>query len=516
MSAVIGAILKHAFCGKHDPMMAGVMLDLAGGRGQIRMFLKFGMYTGDELAIQEVLCTRGANAEKPCFECLNVKNKHSSDFKEDVSGYFVDHTELDVRKLKFHSDSSIRRTFTQLRARYDVEEPTAFTDTQKHLGFTFHHGALLLDPKLTTIFLPVSHVVFDWMHIVFVHGVFGQTFGQMMMRMRRYEITYSSLHDYLQLWQWPGRVKSRGVTGKGCCDPTHATKWYSDGQFHPSASESLSLYSVIAYYFMNSVGVDSGVLVDEVVTFLLLCDLIDELLLISRKDPRATPDVLMSKTMKFLRQFMATYGPVDFTWKFHALIHLPWMFAQHLILFACFVHERKHKLIKRYAKDIYNTSQDYERSVICEITDHHLSLVESHAFDYSPRLFDVIKKPSQAIVATLREEFGDALAGRLDIKLGKSARYNEWGIMHVGDVIYGRCDGEVYVGRAYYIASVAGEILIGLERWVFVAATKGGSRWRTSTDDPIMMDAMDVMETLIWSVDRGIATVIMPPWLPSL
>ena len=72
MSAVIAAILTHAFLGTHDPAVGGIVLDLFDGT-QVRIFIVFDMFVADEKAVQEVVCTRGANAELPCFCC-----RHSS------------------------------------------------------------------------------------------------------------------------------------------------------------------------------------------------------------------------------------------------------------------------------------------------------------------------------------------------------------------------------------------------------------------------------------------------------
>ena len=45
-SALVAAVLKHAFCGPHEADVGGIVLDLAGGT-QVRIFIKFELYTGN-------------------------------------------------------------------------------------------------------------------------------------------------------------------------------------------------------------------------------------------------------------------------------------------------------------------------------------------------------------------------------------------------------------------------------------------------------------------------------------
>ena len=47
ISAGLGSFLKLAFCGVHDPKLAGVYLHLAGGLGSVRLFFEMDMNTGD-------------------------------------------------------------------------------------------------------------------------------------------------------------------------------------------------------------------------------------------------------------------------------------------------------------------------------------------------------------------------------------------------------------------------------------------------------------------------------------
>ena len=79
-------------------------------------------------------CSRGANAEKNCFVCLNMKNKNSVQLAHDKSGFFVDHTEVDVSKLRFHTDDSVRTLHDRMRAQSAVLAESKFVELQMNYG----------------------------------------------------------------------------------------------------------------------------------------------------------------------------------------------------------------------------------------------------------------------------------------------------------------------------------------------------------------------------------------------
>ena len=58
------------------------------------------------------------------------------------------------------------------------------------------------------------------------------------------------------------------------------------------------------------------------------------------------------------------YGEIEMHPKHHYMLHLPQMLWQHGVLIACFVHEWKHKEIKRYANELDYTAGDWEFSVL--------------------------------------------------------------------------------------------------------------------------------------------------------
>ena len=75
---------------------------------------------------------------------------------------------------------------------------------------------------------------------------------------------------------------------------------------------------------------------------------------------------------RYLTLFTTCYGQAEALPKHHFAMHLPSIWLRFGYLLACFVHERRHRAVKRYAQGIENTSIDYEHSIIAEFTHHHL------------------------------------------------------------------------------------------------------------------------------------------------
>ena len=72
--------------------------------------------------------------------------------------------------------------------------------------------------------------------------------------------------------------------------------------------------------------------------------------------------------------------------KYHWLVHMGTHLRKHKCLLTCWVHERKHRAVKRLAQDVKNT-RVYEKSVISEVVCLHLAeLEDADSFKFAVRL----------------------------------------------------------------------------------------------------------------------------------
>ena len=60
--------------------------------------------------------------------------------------------------------------------------------------------------------------------------------------------------------------------------------------------------------------------------------------------------------------------------KFHWLVHLGSHLERFSLLVSWWVHERKHRIVKRYSQDIQNT-RNYEKHVLVQVVAHDLALL---------------------------------------------------------------------------------------------------------------------------------------------
>ena len=130
------------------------------------------------------------------------------------------------------------------------------------------------------------------------------------------------------------------------------------------------MYPILAHFLRKAVlPLAIGMIAAAVHTFLALALVIDVMQNVVRGT--VTPHNLKIAIKQFLTLFADTFGFDNMNTKFHALLHLVKELQEHGTLPNCWVQERKHKTIKRYASDICNT-RSYDRSVLGEVTCHHL------------------------------------------------------------------------------------------------------------------------------------------------
>ena len=173
--------------------------------------------------------------------------------------------------------------------------------------------------------------------------------------------------------------------------------------------------------------------VDECMAFLAYCTLAEMFTTIHMGI--VTPDQLNDAVERFLQLFSDAFGADPFTAKFHWLLHYPKELAKHLILYACFVHERKHKQIRRFAVPVKNTTI-YEITILEEVScQHHHDLQDPQCFSYTAGL----QEPKQRCGLRRTERLLDALnlsAADVDaVYVGMHSRANAYEVCSKGDVV---------------------------------------------------------------------------------
>eukprot|EP00971_Amphidinium_carterae_P208395 4134818-Amphidinium_carterae.1 len=121
-----------------------------------------------------------------------------------------------------------------------------FEELQTKLGWSLVSGSIMVNPKLAGILCIPEQVTYDWMHILFVSGVFNHHVGQMLLALKKHNIGYAQLHTYLGNWTWPAQFGSK--SGQDTCNAKQASAYWKKQMFSPSASECRAVCPVLANY----------------------------------------------------------------------------------------------------------------------------------------------------------------------------------------------------------------------------------------------------------------------------
>ena len=122
----------------------------------------------------------------------------------------------------------------------------AFEELQTQLGFHYAVGSILFNAYTRKLLDPTSHCIFDWMHVVFVGGVFNVLMGLLFHRFRKTRFSYANCHKYCSLWHWPESIDAKAALKQ--LDTERAKIHLDDQRFKCSASEGRTLLPVVAHY----------------------------------------------------------------------------------------------------------------------------------------------------------------------------------------------------------------------------------------------------------------------------
>ena len=228
--------------------------------------------------------------------------------------------------------------------------------------------------------LPASQFMHDWMHTLFANGVFNTLVYLMLEAFitAGFGNIWDIVHGYLSNFHWPARLH-RSTLVDAFSDKGRTSSRKAK-HLKCQASDGLSLVGPLAF-FIGFAAIQWGLCNDGCLAFLAFADVVDFIYSVPRGG--ITPEMIRTAVHKFLYLFSRAFGVVNMHPKFHWLLHFGHHLANFGTLISCFVHERKHRMVKRYANEICNT-RSFEISVLNECTCHHLShLAESSTFDFS-------------------------------------------------------------------------------------------------------------------------------------
>jgi hypothetical protein len=259
---------------------------------------------------------------------------------------------LREQDLVFATNQDIKDTVIRLAARKQTDSAGMFALRQQACGFKHEPNSMLLDKHLDDVLKPASQFAFDWMHLSVVHGVFNTVLYLLLEDLIDSGMpnVYSQLHSYMLEWRFPSSVATSPVTMSKLLTSKSRIANKKAKHFRCSASQALGFYPIVALFLLRAV-LPASICTEGISAFLAMSDMIDML----QKIPlgQVTSDMLRASINKFIDHCVSSGWATWLHPKFHWLVHLPNQLDRFGCLPSCWVHERKHKMVKRYCIYIY-------------------------------------------------------------------------------------------------------------------------------------------------------------------
>lgn len=371
MSCVFKYFLKQFFRTTWNFETTGVSVPLSGG-GSAVIVAKLSTIVADESALKSLWASKGASGLKPCMLCKNVL-KARTGLTEVADDYFVDVSVTSLNMCDPHTDGSVREAVDLLADSAPRLSKKAFDELSKTLGMGWHKEMTLFDQSLRPHVLPVSNTMFDQMHVYLANGLVNfELFDFMAVLKQECKLSYPDLFSFCSPWRWPKFVQSKPA------DVFNSKREASSKEtFKAGASELLSVYSVVRH-FIESILEPSGFLAAQIASALALFNVLDALVCMKRG--LVTADRLEAAIVRHLQLYQAAYPDSYVKPKHHQALHLASQMRSHGELFSCFVHERRHKTLKKYASTTTNTTCYEETVSMCLLNAHVEAMRQPETF----------------------------------------------------------------------------------------------------------------------------------------
>jgi hypothetical protein len=484
LSQMVGCILKQIFpkdgCNLNE---TGIHLSFQDEE-PIRLFAKFTTMVQDGGAHKEVWNCKGDAGLRMCIGC-NVVNSNTDLMEFCTSDKLVQNC-TKASELTFAEDADIRDATKRLKRFHDAKHPD-FENVEKAIGFTYCRYMLCNDPALDDVIKPASQFMHDWMHGLFANGVFNLVMHYVIQSLEDDGVeVYDIMFAYIKEWHFPRRVgnqnlhetfnkKRRQGNRKSC-------------KFRASASEGLSLFQILAFW-ATSMLIPLGKAAPACHALVAFCFMAECFTSVARGS--TTPALLLLAIERFLELFTNVWGTDPFIPKMHWLLHYPRELHQHGTLLACFVHERKHKHIRRYAVPTQNT-RCYEQTVMQELTCQQLhDLQQPECFNTEVGLIQpkaCALKAKKAVCRVLETTPGDHI-----IRSSLMSRINAFESCGRQDVVLVKTSaGKLIAGEVKLHTDVDGVPVSLVTPWALKSFSSV-----TASADWLVSDVADALDTAL-------------------
>ena len=353
MSAFVKAALM-LFVEPHD-VRAGFQLQI-NDETHIR-FAHWTTFIADENALKEAFDFKGASGVHCCPMCVNIVTESSE--LHHFDGSLKPSTCINQNEWVLQTNDGVRENLQFLFSRFGTANKKQWEDLTKTIGWNLNPYGLLgfgLPGELDI--RPISMIQFDWMHILVVNGVWNHELGALMSKLKQVGVPQPELHEYLQGFKWPKQQGSHAASGR------NVFRKLQSGHIKCSASEALGVSGVVRLFLSQSMAKFEAIH-DQVASYLKLCEVFD--VIHACKSMKKSASDLHQVIHAFVTAHLKAWGSELWLPKHHYLQHLPWMLHNHGKVMACFVHERKHRVAKRFAENLRFVGDHFDASILKDV-----------------------------------------------------------------------------------------------------------------------------------------------------
>ena len=475
------------FFSDHD-WRAGLFLNTPCGN--VTLFAKLGIVVADELGLKQTVESKGASGLVFCVRCSNIVKHDNSAAAHNAA--VLPSTCTDASRFRLRTNETTRNLVHFLAEQEEPSSKKRFGQLQTALGFNHRRHGLLM----SNIGYQIPEcIMFDWFHIYLVHGVVGHECGFLLGTLKDAGVEEDAIDKFVASFKWP--VQFEGGNARAIL------KGGREGKFGPlkgSASGLLSFLPVMRLYVLlmlwNQVSHDA---MKACRCFLLLVEVIDTLHKATRGEA-VQPADLQAAIRAHAEALLDVYGESCWFPKNHMGLHLGEFLHRHGTLISCWVHERKHKLIKRFATQTSDTSKGYDGNLLKDVLAAQMKAIQHELPSTEVRLLQ--KRPAtRSMTALLRE----ALRCNAACFQARTAVHSGGFECSAGDVVVFKLSGREHVAKVEFHAEVDDRMYTCITPWQYV-----DNHMYRVRHESMLVDTACICGCCIWSMKDDSALVARP------
>ena len=463
-----------------------------------RLWFDLAFWLQDGGAHKHVFSVKGDAGSRLCLFCKNLVAKTSVSMTEGNEEIFTCDM-LKESELLFASSEEIAASIGRMKRKAQELNQGDFARWQQAAGMNYEPLGLLFDDDLKDIIKPVTHFVHDWVHCLLVHGIFQSLMSWLLKSATALGFQLQeALYQFCAEWHLP-KAYVRDI--KALWNAKRIKASQAAASFKCSASEALAAYPIITLFLETMPG--SRGLAPQVAAFCALADILD--IIVSLPAHTIEPQALRNAVEAFYTKVQAAGWAKKAHSKFHWLVHFPKHLQTHGMLPGCTVHERKHRILKRFAADAKNTTA-YEATLLRQMLANDIEALTDADWvcDGDP----ILLKPQAPTIKEARI-FGQWFPQQqVKVALAANARH---GVCSRGDYAVLKNHKPLKIVHLWLFLEVAGQqlALVSMCSKRAIQSSASCAFWQNE-NTAVLLPLLQVGQSLTWRPREGLVQTLLP------